>query len=284
MKNNKGINKEKTKMNNIPDTLNKSIKSNTQRTSKKEALKNSALAKYIPSAITISSMCFGLTSIKFAQDNNLIYAVLYILGSALFDMFDGKIARFLEQSSAFGLELDSLSDLVCFGVAPSLVLYLASMKQFGIIGWVICMFYTSCCALRLARFNVSHADYEHLSILDRKYFVGIPAPVGAIVALFPLYLYLETKNSVIISPLYGALFLLFSGCMMVSTIRTFSSKIFELNIISKWVILAGGALAITCLAIRFWMSVSIMVIIYLLTIPYAVYRYSKAIKTEKSKK
>jgi len=278
----KNAEKAKKKVTNTLNNL-KSIKPDTQKSSMKEAIKTSFIAKYIPSAITITSMCFGLSSIKFAQNNKIEYAVLCILGSALFDMFDGKVARFLEQSSSFGLELDSLSDLICFGVAPSIVINFATMQQFGIISWIICMFYTVCCALRLARFNVSHADSEQVSILDRKYFVGIPAPIGAIIALLPLFLFFETKNTEIVKPFYILLFLIFSGCMMVSTIRTFSSKIFEMNNINPWIILAAITLLIICLAIKFWMTVSVLVGFYLLSIPYGVYKYSEALKTEKSK-
>eukprot|EP00833_Pecoramyces_ruminatium_P007211 jgi/Orpsp1_1/1181243/evm.model.c7180000076430.1 len=134
--------------------------------SKKEALKTTPVAKFIPNAVTITSMCFGLTAIRFAQFNEWNHGLVCILISAVFDMFDGKIARFLDQSTAFGVEIDSLSDLVCFGVAPAIVLYSASMQDIGIIGWIICLFYTVSCAIRLARFNVSHSCSEEITELD----------------------------------------------------------------------------------------------------------------------
>lgn len=244
--------------------------------SKKETLKTSTLAKFLPNAVTITAMCFGLSSIRFAQCYEWEYAVLCILVSALLDMFDGKIARFLDQSTAFGLELDSLSDMVCFGVAPSVVLYLASMQQLGKIGWGICIFYTVCCALRLARFNVVHSCNEELSELDRKYFTGIPAPAGALMALFPLILFFETDNFMIVQPFYVAFFLVFSGCLMVSTIKTFSSKIIEINSTNSWIALTIIAFMIICLTTRLWLSLSLLVSSYILLIPCGVYEYSKA--------
>ena len=274
--------KKETKLKSVLEGM-ESMKSENSKPSRAEALKTSTLAKFLPNAVTIAAMCFGLSSIRFAQCNEWEYAVLCILVSALLDMFDGKIARFLDQSSTFGLELDSLSDLVCFGVAPSVVLYLASMQQIGKIGWGICMFYTVCCALRLARFNVVHRCAENVSDLDRKYFTGIPAPAGAIVALFPLILFFETENFAIVGPFCVAFFLMFSGCLMVSTIRTFSSKIIEINNTNSWIALTAIAFLIICLTTRIWLSLSVLVAVYILTIPCGIHEYSKALRSTKEK-
>lgn len=260
-----------------------SMEAEAPKPSKREVLRTSNLAKFLPNAITITAMCFGLSSIRFAQCNEWEYAVLCILVSALFDMFDGKVARFLDQSSSFGLELDSLSDLVCFGVAPSIILYLSTMQQIGKVGWGICMFFTVCCALRLARFNISRTDSEENSDLNRKYFVGIPAPAGAIIALFPLILFFETESFAVVRPFYVAFFLMFAGCMMISTIRTFSSKIIEINNTNSWVALTIIAFLIICLTTRLWMSLSVLVAFYLIMIPYGVHKYYEALKSVKTK-
>ena len=301
MKKSKGTSKKDLEEVKIPKTSNKvehsrkeidsksvlenadSEKSEYSKSSKTDVLKTSTLARFLPNAVTITAMCFGLSSIRFAQCNEWEYAVLCILVSALLDMFDGKIARFLDQSSSFGLELDSLSDLVCFGVAPSVILYLASMQQIGKIGWGICMFYTVCCALRLARFNVVHRCAEDVSDLNRKYFTGIPAPAGAIIALFPLILFFETESFAVVRPFCIALFLMFSGCLMVSTIKTFSSKIVEINNTNSWVALTVIAFLIICLTTRIWLSLSVLVAVYILTIPYGIHEYSKALRSTKEK-
>lgn len=264
----------------VADALNnlEAIKSKVARSAKSEILKTSTLAKFLPNAVTITAMCFGLSSIRFAQASEWEYAVFCILVSALLDMLDGKIARFLDHSTTLGLELDSLSDLVCFGVAPSIVLYLSTMQHVGKIGWGMCMFYTVCCALRLARFNVSQVNSKQTSDLDRKYFVGIPAPAGAVVALFPLILFFETENFAVVKPFWVASFLAFSGCMMVSTVRTFSSKIIEINSTNSWIALMIIAFVIVCLTTRLWLSLSVLIAFYLVTIPYGVYEYSEALK------
>ncbi len=288
MKKSKGTSKEKTKkdtseiLKNL-EAVDEGSSIKVDGVSKKEALKSFSLAKFLPNAVTITAMCFGLSAIRFAQINEWEYAVLCILVSALLDMFDGKIARFLDQSSAFGLQLDSLSDLVCFGVAPSVVLYLASMQQVGKVGWGICMFYTICCALRLARFNVSRACSEQVDDLDCKYFVGIPAPAGAVVALFPLIFFFETESFLIMRPFYVAFFLMFAGCLMVSTVRTFSSKIIEINNTNSWIALTVISFVIICLTTRLWMSLSVLVAFYIIIIPYGIYAYSKALDAKKAK-
>ena len=260
-----------------------SSESEKSKASRKQMLKTSTLAKFLPNAVTITAMCFGLSAIRFAQYNEWEYAVLCILISALLDMFDGKIARFLDQSSAFGLELDSLSDLVCFGVAPSIVLYLSTLQQVGKVGWGVCMFYTICCAMRLARFNVAHAHPESVTDLDRKYFTGIPAPAGAIVALFPLILFFETESFTMVKPVCIAFFLMFSGCMMISTVRTFSSKIIEINSTNSWIALTIISFIIICFVTRLWMALSVLIAFYLATIPYGIYKYSETLEAIKRK-
>ncbi len=255
-----------------------SLENEELKVSRKGILKTSTLTRFLPNAVTVTAMCFGLSAIRLAQCNEWEYAVLFILISALLDMFDGKIARFLDQSSTFGLELDSLSDLVCFGVAPSIVLYLSTLQQVGKVGWGACMFYTICCAMRLARFNVAHACSGSDSDLDRRYFVGIPAPAGAIIALFPLILFFETESFMIVRPVYVAFFLVFSGCMMISTIRTFSSKIVKINCTNSWVALAVMSFIIVCFATRLWMTLSVLTAFYLVTVPYGIYKYSETLK------
>jgi len=251
--------------------------------SRRELLKSSPIAKFLPNSVTIISMCCGLTSIRFAINKEWEYAVFSIMASGFFDMFDGKIARFLSQSSALGVELDSLSDLMCFGVAPSIVLYLAAMYQYGMIGWEICLFYTVCCALRLARFNATHSNPDEVPELELKYFVGIPAPAGAILALFPLILSFGTHNNVFSEPLYVTLFLLSSGCLMVCQIHSFSSKIIKINNSNMWIVGILITIVVICLFIRYWVFLAIFFTLYMLSIPFAMHTYSKALKTSKLK-
>jgi CDP-diacylglycerol--serine O-phosphatidyltransferase len=240
---------------------------------KKLSKGNELFIKMLPSIITITAFCFGLTSIRFALFHKWELAVLCIFVSALLDAFDGKVARFLGQSSQFGAELDSLSDLVCFGVAPSMILFLKTMHFIEEIGWGICMFFTVCCALRLARFN----SMLNVPVPDwtKMYFNGVPAPAGAILALFPLILFFATKNVFFLHAPFVSICMLSSGFLMISTVKNFSSKMMEMKNDFIFTELLIVSLIIICLITALWTTLSLLISLYILVIPYGVYHYSK---------
>lgn len=244
---------------------------------KEKAKKNVSLTKILPSTITISAFCFGLTSIRCALFHKWEDAVFCIVVSALLDAFDGRVARILGQSSQFGAELDSLSDLVCFGVAPSMLLFLKTMYFMDGFGWGICMFFSVCCALRLARFNamidVPKADWM------KKYFEGIPAPAGAILALFPMILFFATGCDAFLHSTFVSFCLLFSGVLMISTVKNFSSKTIKIKNGFASPELLIISLIIICLITALWKTLSILIFIYIFMIPYGVYYYGKEEKT-----
>ena len=239
------------------------------------------IAKFLPNAVTIAAMCFGLSSIRFAFSMEWEYAVLCIFISSILDMCDGKVARFLNQASPFGVQLDSLSDLVCFGVAPSIVLYLLSMNYVGKVGWAVCMFYAVCCAMRLARFNVSHAPDIQISDLDRKYFTGVPAPAGAILSLFPMILFFATDKTCFVTPTIIAASLFISGVLMISTLKTISSKMLVVDRTNAWIALTCVALIVICLITDLWLALTMLVGTYILLIPVGAYMYSNAISEQR---
>ena len=140
------------------------------------------LTKFIPNLITLMSLIAGISSIKFSIQSNFKIAVLMIMLAAFFDFFDGWMARKLKKSSQFGAELDSLSDFISFGLAPSLLINLSFTNELGRIGWVISLFYIICAALRLARFNIENMREQS------KVFYGIPSPAAAGIIMIPLYL------------------------------------------------------------------------------------------------
>jgi CDP-diacylglycerol--serine O-phosphatidyltransferase len=246
------------------------------------AKKSANLMRFLPSTVTLSAFCFGMTAIKFALLHRWELAVLCIFVSALLDAFDGKVARILGQSSQFGAELDSLSDLVCFGVAPAIILFLKSAYILENIGWGVCMFFAICCALRLARFNAAQILNEPKPEWTKKYFSGVPAPAGAILAMLPMILFFETGNYTFLCPGLIAFFMLISGTLMISTIKTFSSKMIEINSGSALLALVSIALLIICLITALWLTLSIVITLYLLLIPYGVYRYSRTLELEKT--
>ena len=141
----------------------------------------------IPNLITLLALCLGLTAIRFAIEGAIEWAVSAIAAAAVLDGLDGRIARALKGTSRFGAELDLLADFVDFGVAPGIVLYLSGLDQMKSLGWLATLVFSIACALRLARFNVT-LDGPELPAWRKNFFVGMPAPAGAVVGLLPVYL------------------------------------------------------------------------------------------------
>ena len=128
-------------------------------------------------------VCIGLSSIKFALDDRYGIAIIAIVFAALIDGLDGRIARLIKGTSKVGKELDSLTDVISFGVAPAFIMYFWSLNNLGKFGWLLCLVYGICVALRLARFNVN--SNEESSWRD-NFFEGVPSPAGGILVLMPL--------------------------------------------------------------------------------------------------
>ena len=137
-----------------------------------------AFRAMVPNAVTALALCFGLTGVRFAIDENWAAAVGCVVIAGVLDGMDGRIARLLRANSRFGAELDSLSDVTAFGVAPALIIYLWSLNQEPQFGWVAALALAVCCALRLARFN-SRMDADDQPHKSAGYLTGVPAPAGA---------------------------------------------------------------------------------------------------------
>ena len=137
----------------------------------------------LPNILTLFGVCIGLSSIKFAFDGNFELAIIAVIVAGIIDGLDGRIARLIKATSKVGKELDSLTDVISFGVAPAFIMYFWSLVEIGRLGWLVALIYVVCVALRLARFNVSSS--EEPSWKD-NFFVGIPSPAGGILVLMPL--------------------------------------------------------------------------------------------------
>ena len=137
----------------------------------------------LPNAVTLIGVCIGLTSIKFAIDGKFAIAVIAILFAGLMDALDGRIARLIKGTSKMGKELDSLGDVISFGVAPALIMYFWNLQYLDKLGWFVCLTYVVCVALRLARFNVNS---EEVPSWKDNFFEGMPSPAGGIIVLMPL--------------------------------------------------------------------------------------------------
>jgi CDP-diacylglycerol--serine O-phosphatidyltransferase len=176
-----------------------------------------------PNVVTLVAMCAGLTGIRMAFENRYALAIAAIVFAAILDGIDGRLARFLKGTSRFGAELDSLCDLVNFGVAPALILYFWALHELKSAGWIAAMVFALCTGLRLARFNVMGDDPDRPA-WARNFFVGMPAPMGAITVLLPIYIvFLGVPRStpLIWSTLFYTLLI---ALLMVSRLPVFSGK------------------------------------------------------------
>jgi len=185
----------------------------------------------LPNALTILGVCLGLSSIKFAIDLNYSLAVIAIGFAAILDTLDGRVARLIKKTSKVGKELDSLTDVISFGVAPGFVIYFWALNEIGKFGWLLVLIYTVCCALRLARFNLTNINENESWKIN--FFEGIPSPAAAGIVLLPLILnlsnlveilnlssVLQINNNKIIT----SIIILTTSVLMVSKIPTYSLK------------------------------------------------------------
>ena len=227
-----------------------------------------------PNAVTALALCFGLTGVRFAIAGAWEQAVLCVLLAGVLDGLDGRIARLLKGESRFGAELDSLSDVIAFGVSPAIIIYLWSLKEVPQFGWIFALAQAVCCALRLARFN-ANIDAEEQPHKSAGFLTGAPAPAGAGLVLLPVYLWLWTgldafRQSWIVAPWTALIALL-----MISNLATFSWSALRLRRgIRLWVLLAVALLG-TALISAPWITLSLACVLYLVGIPLSVRAYSR---------
>ena len=229
----------------------------------------------IPNVVTLLALSLGLTAIRFAIENQIEWAVVSIAAAAVLDGLDGRIARALKGTSRFGAELDSLADFIDFGVAPGLILYLFGLNQMRSIGWFTVLVFAIACAIRLARFNVMIDDPDRPA-WQGAFFVGMPAPAGAIVVLLPVYLNLSLFN---VPNLRAAepieiIYVLAVAFLMASRIPHFSGKSFG-RVPREYVAVTLLALAVGVLLLaNFPMEVLVVLtVVYLCAIPLSVRKF-----------
>jgi CDP-diacylglycerol--serine O-phosphatidyltransferase len=238
--------------------------------------KGPSFNRMIPNLLTMLGLCAGLTSMRFGLEGRFGSAAVAITVAAVIDGLDGRLARMLKATSRFGAEFDSLSDFVCFGVAPPFVLYLWSLQRGGAYGFAPCLMFAVCMALRLARFNAS-LDGAPKPAYAYNFFTGVPAPAGAGLALFPLFLGLEAESlgfdwllKAAQFPLFCAAMLIGTSLLLVSTLPIWSFKNFKVP--SEYVLpllLGTGAYAAVALADP-WAALAGAGLIYLCMLPFSV--------------
>ena len=232
------------------------------------------LRRFLPNFLTLCALSAGLLSIQKAVNGQWDQAVLLITFSAIVDTMDGALARLLRATSKFGAELDSLSDFLCFGVAPAFVLYLWTLDQAGPVGWVAVLIFAMCSALRLARFNTM-SEIDPRPVWARKFFMGVPAPAGAGLILLPLIFNLqfpEYEGPSLLTPLNGMPVILCPG-LMVSQLPTLSTKMLKIPAKSTVPMLAAAGLLLAGLIHMPWATLLVLGTVYAVSIPVGFHRY-----------
>lgn len=227
--------------------------------------------RLLPNAVTVLALCAGLSAVYFALGGRFELCVAAVGAAALCDALDGRLARMLDATSRIGAELDSLSDLVCFGVAPALVLYIWVLEG-SRFGWVVVLVFVICMMLRLARFNTL-IDVADPYPFTKEFFIGVPAPAAALAAGLPLYVGLHLGAGWWTSqPLVGLWALAVAG-LMVSRLPTLSFKTVQVRpqFIAPLLVLVGAGAAV--LIIAPFLGLAVVAAVYLLLLPYGWFHH-----------
>lgn len=225
------------------------------------------LLQLLPNLVTIAGMGLGLTAIRFTMDDRFELALVLILLSGLIDGMDGLIARRLQATSEFGAELDSLSDFLCFGVAPGLLVYRFALGETHALGWIFVLVYVGAACLRLARFNVMRAEPDSM-----RHFTGVPAPAGAMLALLPVFLSTGAILDATAAPWAVAVWLGLVGLLMISRIKTISPKALRVPRGLVGVLLIGTVIAVGLAFTRIWLLMVILDLVYVAQLVPAIWR------------
>ena len=228
------------------------------------------LLHLVPNMFTVLGLCAGMTGMRYALDGRWELAVGLIIAAVIFDGLDGRSARLLKIESKLGEQLDSLADFLSFGVAPAVVVYLWILHDVRAIGWALAMLFATCCAMRLARFNVEHDDPGNPAWMAH-FFSGIPAPAAAGMALLPMIASFVMGDDIARSWWLNAGVMLLVAVMMVSRVPTYSIK--KLRIQPSYVMptLIGVGMSLVFLATEPWATLLVFGLIYFTALPVAAW-------------
>mgnify|MGYP000529098951 FL=1 len=227
----------------------------------------------LPNMLTLIGVCIGLTSIRFSFNGQFDLAIIAIIFAALIDGLDGRIARLIKGTSKVGKELDSLTDMISFGVAPAFIMYFWTLSSLGRLGWLICLIYVICVALRLARFNIN--SNQEPSWRD-NFFEGVPSPAGGILVLTPLVISMTNFDLVKIdNNTIAPIFFIVTSLLLISKFPTYSFKKIVIQRQTTIFLLFGIVLFFGFILIYPFIAISISAIIYLLMLPISYFHYNK---------
>lgn len=236
--------------------------------------KGISLRAFTPNAVTALALCVGLSGVRFAFVENWVLAAAAVVLAGILDGLDGRIARLLNAQSRFGAELDSLSDVIAFGVTPALIMFFWSLQHMPQFGWVLSLTMAVGCALRLARFNaqIDDEDQPHKSA---GFLTGIPAPVAAGLAMLPLYLWVITEQELFRHYSVVGPWIVLIAFLMISNTATYSWSSLRLRKNIRLEALAGFALLGVALINNPWITLSAISIFYIAVIPLSIRSYAK---------
>lgn len=223
--------------------------------------------RILPSAMTVAAICLGLSAVKFALDNRPTEAMAFLAVAAILDALDGRIARALNATSRMGEEIDSLADAVNFGVAPAFIVYGTLLSQ-SRVGWIVVLLYAVCIVLRLARFNAL-LDTDQPAY-EKKYFVGMPAPAGAIGAIGPLAAKMQFGEGWWTSETAVVVWMIGVSLLVVSTIPMRKIHTFSVppNVVAP--LLALLAIGVAAAILYGYLVILVIIVAYVIHIPFAV--------------
>ena len=227
----------------------------------------------LPNMLTLIGVCIGLTSIRFALDGRYEFAIIAIIIAAVIDGLDGRIARLIKGTSKVGKELDSLTDMISFGVAPAFIMYFWKLNELGRFGWLVCLIYVICVALRLARFNVNTGGEP--SWRD-NFFEGVPSPAGGILVLTPLIFSMSSIEVFKIDyAIIVPIFFIVTSFLLISKFPSYSFKKIVIQRKATIFLLFGIVLFFGLLLIYPFNVISISAMIYLTLLPISFLHYQK---------
>ena len=249
--------------------------------SRSPRLREIPLRLLVPNTITVLAICAGLSGIRLAFEHRFELAVTMVLLAALLDAVDGRVARMLKATSKFGAQMDSLADIVNFGVAPALVLYVYLLDRAGAFGWIAALLFAIACCLRLARFNVMLEDPDRPA-WKADYFVGVPAPAGALLVLLPVY-----AGFLGVPPGAGFAFAasgfaVLVALLMVSQLPVYSGKSSGARIRRDIVmpLILAIVLYVALLFSYTWQTMAVTAVAYLVALPLSVWAHARRERAE----
>lgn len=257
---------------------------------RRQRLSGQSFNRMLPNLMTLLGLCIGLSSIRLGLEGRYGVAVLAIAVSGLIDGLDGRLARLLKATSHFGAEFDSLADFLCFGIAPALLLYMWSLQPWGAIGFLPPLMYASAMALRLARFNAA-LESAPKAAFSYNFFTGVPAPAGALLVLFPLFVGLAATEhgqswlqSFVSYPLFTALVLAAGAVLCVSTLPVWSFKNFKIPVPIVLPLLLGVVVFAALIFADPYVAGALAGLVYIIMLPFSLRSYRRLARTAQERR